>query len=472
MSFLYKALAQTLAQKVQELPAHSKLPSLRAFAHQHHVSISTAQACYVWLESQGFIYAKAKSGYFTQEQLSPSHVLSFSSIPRQVSNLELFNQIQESANHTKMIHLGAIQLGAPLIPIEPLKKSIQRALKHSHSEDFLYCHRQGHLKLREALSQLWTKDNIHIAADHIFITNGCMSAISLAIQALTQENDAIIIPTPTFTGQLQLLASLKRKIIEVPATHTGIDLEQFENALKSGQSRVCLLTANYQNPLGYCLTHTQKQKLAELAKQYQCYIIEDDIYAECGYQTERPLPIQYWDQAGYVLYVGSVSKSISSAYRIGWLCLGQKTQHLRDYFLANNTLVNTPLQLGLTDFIYSGQYKKHIQRLGHKLAKQVQQYIELLKNQCPFLHIIYPQGGYALWLRMPEQIDTFELYQFALTQGISIVPGIVFGEDQKYKHYIRLNAGHPLTPDIVNALKQITDWITYYYLQVKTLQTV
>lgn len=185
MAFLYQTLAQTLIPKLKELPAHSKLPSLRVFTKQHHISLSTAQACYVWLEAQGYIYSKVKSGYFVQAQSTTHAVLeriNFPSVQRSVSNFELFDQIQEASSHTKIIHLGAT-----LIPIDPLRRSIQRALKHCHSEDFLYCNRQGHLKLREAFSQLWAEDGIHVAADDILITNGCMAALSLSIQSLTQR---------------------------------------------------------------------------------------------------------------------------------------------------------------------------------------------------------------------------------------------------------------------------------------------
>lgn len=357
-----------------------------------------------------------------------------------------------------MIHLGAIQLGAPLIPIQSLRKSIQRALKHSQSEDFLYCNRQGHVKLREALQHLWASDGIHIAHQDIFITNGCMAAISLILQNLTEVGDAVIIPTPTFNGQLQLLASLKRHIIEIPAHQNGINLEQFEQVLKTQTAKVCLLTANFQNPLGYCLTNTEKQKIAQLAEKYQCYIIEDDIYAECGYTQQRPLPIKYWDKAGYVILVGSVSKSLSSAYRIGWICLSEKIQHLKSNLLSNNVMVNTPLQLGLADFIYSNGYKQHIEQLRQRLFLQVQQYIKHIQLFFPTVQIQQPQGGYALWIKLPQHIDVFALYEFARRHSISIVPGIVFGEDEKYKQYMRINAGHPITSEIVDAIQKLGDY--------------
>ncbi|MFT4021017.1 MAG: aminotransferase class I/II-fold pyridoxal phosphate-dependent enzyme, partial [Acinetobacter sp.] len=230
MGFIYQYLADALAHRIHsgELQAHHKLPSLRAFAQAHQISLSTAQACYELLEAQGCIYVKPKAGFFVQAQkirhVPNQPTMDFPSISREVSNFDLQNQIQEASSHAQMIHLGAIQLGADLIPIEALRKSVQRALKHCHPDDFLYCNRQGHPKLREALQQHWGTDGLNFSTSDIYITNGCMASLSLVLQAFSDIGDNIIIPTPTFNGQLQLLASLKRKIIEIPASHQGLDL--------------------------------------------------------------------------------------------------------------------------------------------------------------------------------------------------------------------------------------------------------
>ncbi|WP_111895675.1 PLP-dependent aminotransferase family protein [Acinetobacter sp. MB5] len=469
MQFRYQEIASQLRHKILtgELSPHCKLPSLRSFAKQQQISLSTAQACYELLEAQGHLYVKPKSGFFvhapkislkTQQR---DNYIDFPSVSREISSFDLHNQIQEASSQAQIIHLGSIQLGSPLIPIEALRRSIQRSLKHSHPEDFLYCDRQGHPRLRQALLEHWSEDAIHIAFDDIFITNGCMAALMLIIQSLTNIGDSIILPTPTFNGQLQLLASLNRKVIEIPAHNQGIDLERLEQVLKTGQAKACLLTANYQNPLGYCLTHQEKAQIAALAEKYQCYMIEDDIYGECGYELQRPLPIKHWDQAGYVIWVGSVSKSLSSAYRVGWLCLPSTLKHLKTKLLANNIIVNTPLQLGLADFIFSGEYRRHLNRLHPCLWAQVQDYIDYIEQLFATLPIQMqvPQGGYALWIKLPYQLSAFDLYQFALTQSISIVPGSIFGEDNKYHDYIRINAGHPLTSSIQTALQQLATWI-------------
>ncbi len=122
--------------------------------------------------------------------------------------------------------------------------------------------------------------------------------------------------------------------------------------------------------------------------------------------------------------------------------------------------VNSPLQLGLADFIYSRAYRTHLNQLKPRLIEQLQQYratiiecfdpVEIRLNQ--------PQGSYALWLQLPEQIDGLAMYRYAQQQGINIVPGILFGEDNRYNNCIRLNAGHELSEDIRQAIQCLATW--------------
>lgn len=468
MAFQYQTLAQKITQQIYngELAVGQRLNSLRQFADLHAISLNTAKNCYELLESQGLIYVKDKSGYFVQgrhhqKQIAvPAHP-DFKPMARDISNLELQIQIQEAAINSRLIHLGSIQLSPNLVPVEALKKSIQRALKNCKPEDFLYSDRQGHVQLREALSAHWAEDGFYIAKDDIYISNGCMPALSVMIQSLSHMGDSVIVPTPNYNGQLQLLGLLKRKIIEIPANTEGFDLERLEQAMRDSGAKLCLLTANYQNPLGFCLSNYEKEKIAQLAEQYQCYVIEDDIYAECSFSAQRPLPIKYWDAASYVIYCGSVSKSLSSAYRVGWFCLPNRLQHLRPKLMLQNVSVNTPLQLGLADLIYSRAYRLHLNDLRLKLMDQVEQYRQFISHafQNLELRINQPQGSYALWIQFSANIDSMAMYYFAQQYGINIVPGVVFGEEGRYKNCIRLNAGHELSADVQQAILLLRDWV-------------
>lgn len=474
MLFQYQMLAQQMEQKIRsgEMQAGQRLNSLRQFSAQQRISLNTAKSCYELLEAQGLIYAVNKSGYFVAQFIHtsslglPEHP-DFQPDVQEVSHLALQIAIQEEAMNCQFIQLGAIQLSPKFLPLDALRRSMQRALKHSQPEDFLYSDKQGHQHLREALSIHWAEDGFYIDPKLIYISNGCMPALSLLIQHLTAEGDSIIVPTPNYNGQLQLLATLKRKIVEIPADTSGIDLQRLEQAMQHSGAKACLMTANFQNPLGFCLSNADKEKIAQLAAQYECPIIEDDIFAECGYTQQRPLPIQYWDQQGYVIYCGSVSKSLSPSYRVGWFCLPQRLRHLHALLLTQHVAVNTPLQLGLADLIYSRAYRQHLQSLKPKLMAQMQMYQDYIAKLFAGVEvrINQPQGSFVLWLQFSEQVSSWEMYCFAQQHGITIVPGLVFGRENRYNNCIRLNAGYALSQEIKAALQLLANWVrdqSYY----------
>lgn len=468
MAFQYQLLAQQLAEKIYrgDLTTGQRLNSLRQFSEQQNISLNTAKNCYELLEAQGLVYAIDKSGYFVAQNVQ-KHPLGLPEHPdfqphvQEVSHLALQIAIQEESMNCQFIQLGAIQLSPDFLPLAALRRSMQRALKHSQPEDFLYSDKQGHRHLREALSAHWAEDGFYIDAESIYISNGCMPALSLLIQHLTAEGDSIIVPTPNYNGQLQLLASLKRKIVEIPADTSGIDLQRLEQAMQHSHAKACLMTANFQNPLGFCLTATDKEKIAQLAAQYDCPIIEDDVFAECGYAQQRPLPIKYWDQHGYVIYCGSVSKSLSPSYRVGWFCLPQRLKHLHAHLLTQHVVVNTPLQLGLADLIYSRAYRQHLNTLKPKLMAQMQAYQQYIAEIFAGIdvRINQPQGSFVLWLQFAEHISSWQMYCFAQQQGISIMPGLVFGRENRYHNCIRLNAGYVLSKEIQQALQLLANWV-------------
>lgn len=464
--FQYQRLAEQIAQKIQsgELYSGLKLLSLRQFSQLHQVSMNTAKSCYELLEARGYISVRPKSGYFVnllpKPAVEPQHT-AFETEAQDISNLKLQIEIQEASINQRLVHLGSVQLSPNLVPVTDIRRSIQRALKHSQPEDFLYSDRQGHLHLRQALSDHWAEDGFYIAPQDIYISNGCMPALSMMVQILTEVGDSVTVPTPNFNGQLQLLGLLKRKIIEIPAYSHGIDLQRLEQAMQRPEVKACLLTANFQNPLGFELSVEDKARIAELAARYQCYVIEDDIYAECSYRLQRPLPIKYWDQDGYVVFCGSISKSLSSAYRVGWFCLPARLKAFHRQILVQNVSVNTPLQLGLADLIYSRAYRDHLNRLKPVLSAQVAQYRNYIQQSFEDiqLRLSQPRGGYALWLQLPDQVDGLALYHYAQQHGINIVPGEVFGLAGRYRNCIRLNAGHALSEDVQQAIDLLADWV-------------
>ncbi len=175
----------------------------------------------------------------------------------------------------------------------------------------------------------------------------------------------------------------------------GIDLDQLEATLAKGKVKACLLSACFQNPLGYNLSPDDKQRIARMANHYQCPVIEDDVFGECGYSWPRPLPIKAWDTNGQVIWCSSFSKTLAAGYRIGWCAPGIYQASMRRGLLSSNLSVNTPLQLALADFIHCGEYRRHLGQLQIALAAQLD---SLKKSVAQHL------GGYAVQPILPVAI--------------------------------------------------------------------
>lgn len=468
--FEYERLAQQLIDLIDRhhVQTHQKLPSLRELKNQYGVSLNTAKKCYEILESKGYLYAREKSGYFVAH-LPELDYPTLSTQPQAISKLDLLNEIQDAATQRGNAPLGAVHLSPSLFPIEAIRRSLQRSAKLLRQDDFLPAPKAGDTRLQQALSTHFAEDHIFVLPQDIVITNGCTAALNTALSALSSMDDSIAIPTPTFNGQLQMLANLGRKIIEIPSNRLGFSLEALEQVMQQGIAKACIVTANYQNPLGYCLSDEQKQRIAQLANQYRFPIIEDDIYGECGYHKKRPLPIKTWDTGGYVIWCGSTSKTLSRNFRMGWCVGGDPVDGFKAKFLALNSVVNTPLQLFFADLLNSRSYRHYLAKLHTQLNDQVSEYRGVVKaalgRDC--VNVSQAQGGYWLWVELHSNVDGLAVYRAALQQKINIVPGAVFGEQQSFSNFIRINAGVPMTDDIHQAIKVLGDLIRQQSLDAK-----
>jgi len=466
MTFLYRQLAEQFSADINAgtLATGAKMPSIRHVSKQRQLSINTVQKSYELLEAQGYIIVKAQSGFYVRARSSVLNDSIFGTFEPQVESIDkitLLNDIISASSDRHRLALGTITLDTSLMPARMLQRSLIRAMRSQPNSGLAYSAVRGEPALQQAIVEHFSQDGIHINKEQLIITNGAMQALSLAILSISKPGDSIAVPTPCYSGQLLLLANLERNIIEIPSNSQGIDLMMLEQVMAAGKVAGALLSACYQNPLGYSLSISDKSKIADWAAQYQCPVIEDDVFGECGYSTQRPAPIKSWDKQGYVIWCGSFSKTLAPGYRIGWCASGRFTQQLQRQLLSRSLAVNAPLQLALADFVNCGQYRRHLNSLRVQLAAQVDALYQSVSRHFPQdCRCSKPAGGYALWLQLPDHIDAFDIYQQALEKGINIVPGVVFSADQKYQNCLRLNAGNPWSEDLDLGVKALANLVS------------
>jgi len=437
----YKKLAQLLIDQIHDgrLQQGQRLPSLRRLAQQHQVSLTTALNCYHRLEELGFASAQPQSGFYVASPL----------VQQQLPEQPQFVSSAQPAKFREPLQvlagpLGVSQLAPELLPTQALQKSLRKASRQLAQQLHRYPDSQGESALRQALVEHFARYSFAFSAEQLVITNGCLDAVRTAVEVTTKPGQAVAVSSPCFNGLLQLLTQLGREVVEIPSTESGIDIAQLEHHMQRGSIAACLLSANHMNPTGLCLSAEQKQRLAQLAKQYQIAIIEDDIFLELSQRREPPLPIKHWDSHGYVLWCGSVSKTLSAGLRLGWCLPGRYLERYKQMRRWQNFGVSSPIQFAIADFIRSQNYHRHLQLLRPKLAQQICLYRQLLSERLPdSARISCPEGGLVLWLQLPG-LDSVLLAKLAQQLAIDLRLGVEFTSRTLYQDFLRLNCGWPL----------------------------
>ncbi len=437
----------------------SRMPSIRKMAKLCGVSITTINNAYHALEDGGYLLSKPKAGFFValpSVSISEPVLPQFKSVERDYT---LISNVNTSQQHLQS-PLGLSQLSPSYVPYRAFKRSIKRVIRRLDDDVFhFYPEASGEPCLKEALSHHFLKYGFAFKSDELTITNGCIDAIRHAIETATNEGDTIAINSPCFNGLLELLAKTKRKVIEIPSVKDGIDLEQFEWLAKEKQIQAGLFSCTHMNPQGISLTSQQKQRLAQLANLYEIPVIEDDVYLELSHTKLTPLPSKYWDSDGYILWCGSVSKTLSAGLRLGW-CLAGRFQ--KDYIRNMETSqlgVSKPLQHALADFISNGLYAKHVQEVRVILKAQILEYRRFIAAYFPpTVAVSAPSGGLVLWMQC--QSLNADMFKEQLRQSmIDVRFGELFSTLPHYNNYLRINCGTPLTESLSEQLKMLAEMI-------------
>jgi DNA-binding transcriptional MocR family regulator len=204
------------------------------------------------------------------------------------------------------------------------------------------------------------------------------------------------------------------------------------------------------------MSDARKKELVQLLASREIPLIEDDIYGDLYFGKSRPRTCKSFDQKGLVLYCSSLSKSLAPGYRIGWTIPGRFRSAVVNHKMIYTVATNSPTQAAIAFFLEKGRYDFHLKKLRKSLHIQCLRYMQAISAYFPeAIRVSRPQGGFVLWIELPATIDSFELYQAAIREKISIAPGSIFSTNQAFSNYIRLGFGTPYNQAIEESLKTL-----------------
>jgi DNA-binding transcriptional MocR family regulator len=433
-----------------------RLPSVRQLRDEQQVSVATAVGAYLWLERQGYVRARPKSGFYVSrapldDGTAPA-VAARMRGPVSVQVRQLTHEARTAAARAAdILELGPAVVGPALLPMNRLNRSIRLALSAFADHAVRYEDPRGNDRLRRQIARLAFRQGVTCSPDDIIITSGETEAFNLSIWAVTRPGDVVAVESPGCYEILRALETYNIRAIEIPhIPHEGVHLDLLASAARKHRIKALIANATCHNALGDCASDASKAALVAFTSANEIAIIEGDMFGELLYSGERPRTLKSFDQTGSVMQCSSLAHYVAPGFNLGWIHTGRWQQEIERLKGITNIASARLPQLALAEFLESGGFEKHLRQLRTALWRSVEATRnEILESFPAGTRVSRPEGGFVLWVQLPDGNDGVDLQQQASAAGINILPGEAFSANHQYRNCVRIACGHPV--DIMKA---------------------
>jgi len=341
------------------------------------------------------------------------------------------------------------------LPIEQYQECLDTVLKREGSRILQYS--PQYAPLRAWIAEYMIKRGVACTPSEVIITNGAQQGLAILSRLLLDPGDPAVIEQITFTGIQQVTVGRGAAVITVPTDlETGVDLGAIEKAFQQ-QPRLAVLIPDFHNPLGVSLTLEKRQRIAELSAQYEVPVIEDDPYSALRFEGDPLPPIKCYDEEGTTFYLGSFSKMLAPAVRLGWIVaptnLIPRITALRESFDLESSILT---QTAVYEFLAHGWMDEHLQTFNAANRVRRDALINALQQHFGSeVRWTEPEGGLFMWVTFPETVNTWEVFDHAVQQKVVYVPGGAFAVEGGYTNTMRLNFSNARPEVIQEAISRL-----------------
>ena len=350
-------------------------------------------------------------------------------------------EILKVTENPEMISFAGGLPNPRFFPIEEIAKATSDVLGGADVSALQYSTTEGYQPLREYIAQRYRqKRNLDISADEILITNGSQQGLDLIGKVFIGEGDRIAIERPAYLGAIHAFSVYEPTFCPVPLLEDGVDIDRLKNVLDENRVKLFHTVINFQNPSGISYSQNKREELAGLFDQYDTIIIEDDPYGELRFAGEAPSSMGSLLNGRAVL-LGSFSKTIAPGLRLGWICAERQ---IMDKLViakqASDLHSNSLCQRIVHRYLIDNDVDEHIETIITAYKKQRDVMVTAIEEDFPQeVRSTRPEGGMFLWVTLPEQLSALELFNLAVEENVTFVPGTPFFVDGGGKKNMRLN---------------------------------
>lgn len=427
----------------RSLVAGARLPSVRGLARSAGVSVSTVVEAYGRLVAAGAIVSRPGSGFYVAPQLQPMQLSAVEpKLDRAIDPLWVSRQSLEADDAVPKPGCG--WLPAAWLAEQSLRRALRTVSRAGVAALANYGSPLGLPALRQLISRRLGERGVEAAPDQIILTESGTQAIDLICRFLLEPGDTVLVDDPCYFNFQALLRAHRVRVVSVPYTPNGPDLEAFAATLAAERPRLYITNSAVHNPTGATLSPVTAHRVLKLAEQHGLTIVEDDIFADFEHQ---PAPrLAGFDGLDRVIEIGSFSKTLSASARCGFIALRREwLEPLLDLKIATmfgGARLNEELVLAV---LSDGRFHRHAEALRLRLERARRSVGERLQG-LSIVPAIVPRAGMFLWCRLPEGRDSAELARAALAEGMVLAPGNAFSAAQTAAGFMRFNVAQMEEP--------------------------
>src|SRR3954453_8441190 len=424
-----------------------KLPTTRALAAETAVNHLTAARVYRRLAELGYVTATVGRGTFVRalgpaaadEQGDDWQAWALPELPQSYA-MQITDDAFRLGTDPDVISLSSGFPSPRLFPVEELERASAATWRDAGGGAIEYLVAEGLFALREQIAARGREHGFAPEPDEIIVTSGARQAIDLVARALVEPSDVVVVESPTYAGLLSSLRGTGARVIGVPFDRDGLDTDALERVLTRHEVKLVALQTACQNPTGRDMSPARRERLAQLARERNFFVLEDGVYSDLHFESEPTRALREL-APGHVLYVDSLSKTVGGGLRIGWIAArGPVFDRLALLKLETDFHSNTLSQHIAARYLASGGYAR-------QLASTIPFYRERRDALLAALerHLAgedraeKPQGGHHVWLELVRPVDERALFREGVRHGVTFPPGSTVSPERTAQTTLRMS---------------------------------
>lgn len=349
-----------------------------------------------------------------------------------------------------------------LFPLEQVKEVTNYILDSDGPAVLQYGTSEGYKLFRQAIVKRYKKKGFKISEDNVLITSGAQQSIDLISKLFLDKGATLVVGDPTFLTALQAFSLFQADYLTVPLDKEGMKVELLPEILEKSDVKFIYIMPDFQNPSGLTLSLERRQKLLEIAYQYEIPIIEDDAYGELRYSGKSLPTLKELDKREQVIYMGSFSKVLSPGMRVSTLIApGGVMEKLVFAKQAADLHTNNLAQRIVYEFLRRDLLDPHIQVIIKNYRKRRDTMFQAMERYFPAgVKWTKPDGGIFLWVTLPQGMDATELFEKSVQAKVAYVPGSCYYAKGGGENTMRVNFSACNEEKIEEGIKRLARVIT------------